>query len=605
MMTLSPQQQTLENQLVQDIARALRTALTGVYSEEVIARVVDRGLSLVPKADMANRNTVVGDIVSVSTPRLEEVLNLKDLLMISDYDFQTILVSEKHGIVSLPQFARLHHVVKMRDILDRRLVLDFGIQYRNHTEDEPSWVDLTKTVRMLFYNAYIMGRIPATLQHGYVLKIKVTMDGSFVGSNNNFLAAGMVLLPDSSGFRVQSALEVFPIGLGWSGESTEKLELLIPELKEHIQNLNADGIPIDDSFGIARLLLDIHAAADLSTIWKILHIGGPSAAHTCPFCMTTKEERQRVGLAKFDIRQDANRREHTHDFFGLTGFKLHFCTLHAHMRISERLMKLLATESAKLEKRFKADLLSLEVIKKKAQQKLRQLNNRSKNKQQFSSAAAKAAAVEQTKYVESNAKAEMEALKSTKSRVYGLGPEGLSDKIVELGVLENTYNCQAVDHKGGKDDQSMQTSSFTGQQGTKLLGLLGAQVKVAETPPYQAVVVASVGYCEHMNADGAMQTAPDSSCFHCRIMGVFKGYREVVFPVLRATSMESLDAPAREAGNPHGFDLDKFRFAAQHWGRSIGAAFKETKNPISDYCTYYLLHRGYYSVLTLLKFYLL
>jgi hypothetical protein len=88
-----------------------------------------------------------------------------------------------------------------------------------------------------------------------------------------------------------------------------------------------------------------------------------------------------------------------------------------------------------------------------------------------------------------------------------------------------------------------------------------------------------------MNEAGDMQTAPDMNCFHCRIMDVFKGYREVVFPVLRATSIQQLDVRAREAGNANGFDLDKFREAAQHWGRSIGPAFPETEFPISDYRT--------------------
>ena len=159
------------------------------------------------------------------------------------------------------------------------------------------------------------------------------------------LAFGVIPLWDIR--LVQSNATVFPLALAWTGESRDTLTQCIPDLKEQVKKLTDEGLTVfrDSSVLPLKYKVKIDVAADLSSLWKLSGVGSGSSNKSCPFCNQSKQGREVIGAATCNLGDKSNWRTDLDLIFGVSMEDVHICTLHAHTRLTEKLLKLLACKS--------------------------------------------------------------------------------------------------------------------------------------------------------------------------------------------------------------------------------------------------------------------
>ena len=266
-----------------------------------------------------------------------------------------------HPPADLNTLPRKHEVITERRIVDRTVSEAFGVEFSNDFDSHPSWTNVADTARLLWLDSVSRhcDRAEPFSDGVERLTFKVSMDGSFIGKDKDFLSAGLVPLWDAKQ-SLQSLHTVFPLGLGWCGESEVTLNSIVPGLEDQIRDLNDNGFDVDASvFGFGHVHVSIDASGDMSTLWKFNGTGSAQAENTCLCCMGTKKSRQNIGDPSFDIMNESNRRTDLKPILSLPLLKIHPCTLHGHTRITERMLLLVARLSVRKEAVVKETAASL------------------------------------------------------------------------------------------------------------------------------------------------------------------------------------------------------------------------------------------------------
>ena len=126
---------------------------------------------------------------------------------------------------------------------------------------------------------------------------------------------------------VQSASNVLILCLAHIGESTHVIQEAVPGLRTTVQRLTNMGTAIILQGSVEfRFRVEFHVAADLKALWLALGLKN----FVCPFCTQTSfNENIR---STFDARELSG-------CLGVPSNRVHLCSLHASLRIVERLLK--------------------------------------------------------------------------------------------------------------------------------------------------------------------------------------------------------------------------------------------------------------------------
>ena len=168
---------------------------------------------------------------------------------------------------------------------------------------------------------------------GKVLQYKITFDTTQTCKQDLFM---MGVIPHSFPLsasqrtingNVQSANNVLILCLAYIGESTHVIQKAVPGLRQDVLRLSTTGTNVVLSGGVElRFRVEFHVAADLKALWLALGLKN----FVCPFCVQTS----------FNENIDSN--FETRELVGCLGVpsqRVHLCSLHATLRIVERLIK--------------------------------------------------------------------------------------------------------------------------------------------------------------------------------------------------------------------------------------------------------------------------
>jgi len=126
---------------------------------------------------------------------------------------------------------------------------------------------------------------------------------------------------------VQSANNVLILCLARIGESNHVIQNAVPGLRQTIQRLSALGTSVVLAGGVElKFRVEFHIAADLKALWLCLGLKN----FVCPFCTQTSFNEDLHGT--FDARELSG-------CLGVPSNRVHLCSLHATLRIVERLVK--------------------------------------------------------------------------------------------------------------------------------------------------------------------------------------------------------------------------------------------------------------------------
>jgi hypothetical protein len=126
---------------------------------------------------------------------------------------------------------------------------------------------------------------------------------------------------------VQSANNVMILCLARIGESNHVIRNAVPGLCLTIKRLSGSGTPVVLQGGVEfRFRVEFHVAADLKALWLALGLKN----FVCPFCTQTSFNEDITGT--FDRRELSG-------CLGVPSDRVHLCSLHATLRIVERLVK--------------------------------------------------------------------------------------------------------------------------------------------------------------------------------------------------------------------------------------------------------------------------
>jgi len=124
----------------------------------------------------------------------------------------------------------------------------------------------------------------------------------------------------------QSANNVLVLCLAHLAESKEVIEFAVPALESEVLRISRDGFKLYLGGSEFTFRMDFHIAADMSALWAALEFKNFS----CVFC-TREDTRSSVAAV-------CHRREPSF-LLGVPSSKIHLCSLHAVLRIVERLVK--------------------------------------------------------------------------------------------------------------------------------------------------------------------------------------------------------------------------------------------------------------------------
>jgi hypothetical protein len=174
-------------------------------------------------------------------------------------------------------------------------------------------------------------------QHVYLpkrIRWKLTLDGRPLGGHDQ-VAVGMVpLIP---GLKFQSADSVYPLLLFNGRESKHNLHQALKDLALEMKAIKLKGLDMNGvNYEISYLL-----CCDMSSLWKIfIDAAGVKkfGDDFCVFCHVSKDGRWDLDNPEFQkMRSDIQ------CIFPVSLTEVVFCSLHARMRIVDKLMSQLAT----------------------------------------------------------------------------------------------------------------------------------------------------------------------------------------------------------------------------------------------------------------------
>jgi len=126
---------------------------------------------------------------------------------------------------------------------------------------------------------------------------------------------------------VQSANNVLILCLANIGESNHVIQNAVPGLRETILRLTASGTSVVLEGGVEHQFnVEFHVAADLKALWLALGLKN----FVCPFCTQTSFNENISG--SLEVRELSG-------CLGVPSNRVHLCSLHATLRIVERLVK--------------------------------------------------------------------------------------------------------------------------------------------------------------------------------------------------------------------------------------------------------------------------
>jgi hypothetical protein len=246
---------------------------------------------------------------------VEEALHLKDGLGVSDsHYYQVGSSTSSKKVFEIIQLPRANDVIAHRKLVSAKANELFGLKMVEDLNGTRCVASVSLVIIMMLFEFVLRTGLPLSEETVYLFKL--SFDGTLAGGGKSLLA--FFLVPLSLGLLVQSNSSCFPIGLGWSTESMEKLTNFFPGLAEAIKTLNSAGLSIVGPGGRVFLIkIRVELGSDLSAIWKLMGIGSASNTHSCPYCMISKTQRQHFGSPFADLKNHENVR--------CVAFTLPFC----------------------------------------------------------------------------------------------------------------------------------------------------------------------------------------------------------------------------------------------------------------------------------------
>jgi hypothetical protein len=202
---------------------------------------------------------------------------------------------------------------------------------------------------------------------GDVLQYKITFDTTQTCKQDLFM---MGVIPHSFPLsakqrtingNVQSANNVLILCLANIGESHHVIQNAVPGLRQTLKKISTAGVSVMLEGGVElKFRVEFHVAADLKALWLALGLKN----FVCPFCTQTKFNDNLDST--FEVRELTG-------CLGVPSNRVHLCSLHATLRIVERLVKNAASfvyqhnESKFRNKKLKqiSELLEFELKRKK------------------------------------------------------------------------------------------------------------------------------------------------------------------------------------------------------------------------------------------------
>ena len=145
----------------------------------------------------------------------------------------------------------------------------------------------------------------------------------------------------------QSANNVLVLCLARLDESYQVINEALPKLKEIIERVSEDGLRLPDTY--TRVAVEFHLAADLKALWLALK---EVQNFGCPFCEASCRQDMNSSVFETNYRIRKIGRE-----LGIGDANIHLCALHAHVRVTERLLKSQITVALQQEKKKKGKSL--------------------------------------------------------------------------------------------------------------------------------------------------------------------------------------------------------------------------------------------------------
>ena len=449
---------------------------------------------------------------------VSKALYLKDMQCVSDARYSFGAGSGNSNIADIVTLPRCGDVITARRNFDDRLGTYFSVQ--EHLEPEDSVKRTTCSIAAVckaqLWASIAEEVVPPVSQ---VLRYKLSFDGTDAGGKD-VLAVGVIPLWDIK--KVQSNKHVFPIGIAWTGESKDSLEQCVPHLTEAVSALHRDGVTIDGPDGCRRYKVEICIAADMASLWKLSGIGSASNTNSCIFCMATSAERENIRETADKFEDPANWRSDLPEIFGVPWKRVHICTLHAHTRICEKLLKVLAvrcvnsndaerivkTTYNKAVKGLDKEIITVSKKVKLISTKIKRAKGNVEDDAEYVSAKSTLDRLQQA-LAETN-KTHAAYLDEKERGVSGIG--AMERAVVQQGVLKKTWQIKITQHQNDADKCTVDISSLTGGQADTLLGEDPASVKARKSGaavdrPFVNIIKAALGDCGHGLGDQVHGTA--------------------------------------------------------------------------------------------------
>lgn len=400
--------------------------------------------------------------------------------------------------------------------------------------------DLRSVATAQLYSSIASGKVP---QVDKPLSFKLSFDGTIAGGKD-LLSFGLIPLWDIR--YVQSSASVFPVGLAWCSEKKASLTVAIPGLTNGVQDLEEHGFSLNGPDGFLRYNASIHIAADMASLWKLSGIGSAGNKHSCVYCNANNDEREYVGAEVTNLTVPSNWRTDLELIFGIPWKKVHICTLHAHTRTTEKLLKQVAVKSANKDMRQTKQRTKLEALVASCEDEVLRLKEVLADNT-VTETDRRAHGIRLQTWLEKlqHNKTNLQRFKNQAALQPGV--VAMEKAVISSGVLKKTWKITATENKKDSTKLSVDIPSLTGGQASWLLGKNKAACKAREkdgvdSRPYIDIIVAALGDCGHGDLRNIKEgDFRDHFCLQCNAAAIFYQYAEHIYPVLRATEVSQLD----------------------------------------------------------------
>jgi hypothetical protein len=270
-------------------------------------------------------------LLTKKKPSIWRVLQIKDTSLTTDAAY---VQWQKEGELEI--FPRLWELRKYRTKLNAKLKQFLQLERLKPNAEQSAHLEghiisFKKLIPLIFKVAKNECKTKAFVLPEKV-QWKVTLDGRIIGNRREVLLS---IVPLNLGLNVQSELFTFPLGIVIGDEIDSVIRELSRNLVEEMKELRNEGF----TWNGMRREFDFFLAADLKMIWLLTGLSYlKKLDQFCTYCKATKEKRA-------DREAQKDMRETLSNIFDIPPNRIVFCTLHATLRITEKLLSILCSRA--------------------------------------------------------------------------------------------------------------------------------------------------------------------------------------------------------------------------------------------------------------------